>query len=479
MRTHAVTSSRRARARNRGSVLLLFALSIVALLMVMGLAVDAGVAYVASSNLSKAVDAAALAAARHTGLGDAGMKDLVQTVAETNLKSATAGGLPGTFDVVLAQPAVDTTAVRVTGQVDVPTVFFNVAGRRTIHISRDAEATRFPLDMSLVLDLSLSLDRNGAFTPMQDAAKAFVDAFSDQTDRIGLVTFSTVAKQELALHKNFKTDTKQAIGALNAIADTNMEEGLHFAKSQMDAAVPRAEASKIVVLFTDGRPTAFNDAFRIQGGSGLTRICHHNGTSFSTLDLDASGVQTHIDHGDHIGNCTADGGGDNTAIPGTCTSGNKQPWYEGTIASYISGSSWRGLFRSSDGKRVTGFTNPDCVPTLADVLSSSSSPNVQQMPDGSAVTGDNIRRIATKQTEDWASQIRAAGYTIYVIGLGNPAATAPGDTPDPDLLRRIANEDGVVDGSQPKGAMLFAPSTAELNSVFTKLADRVLTRLTR
>ena len=59
------------------------------------------------------------------------------------------------------------------------------------------------------------------------------------------------------------------------------------------------------------------------------------------------------------------------------------------------------------------------------------------------------------------------------------AAGNPLDQPDLDLLRRIANEDGIVDGSQPVGMMIFAPRPEDLDEVFAQLADRILTRLTR
>jgi hypothetical protein len=87
--------------------------------------------------------------------------------------------------------------------------------------------------------------------------------------------------------------------------------------------------------------------------------------------------------------------------------------------------------------------------------------------------------MGADQSEAWANTVRAAGYTIFTIGLGNPGATDPGDVPDLDFLRRIANEDGISDSDQPKGELLFAPSPEELSGAFATLADRIITRLTR
>lgn len=40
-----------------------------------------------------------------------------------------------------------------------------------------------------------------------------------------------------------------------------------------------------------------------------------------------------------------------------------------------------------------------------------------------------------------------------------------------------ANEGGVADGSQPRGRSYFAPSEAELEAVFNKVAQDLLVRL--
>ena len=67
---------------------------------------------------------------------------------------------------------------------------------------------------------------------------------------------------------------------------------------------------------------------------------------------------------------------------------------------------------------------------------------------------------------------------IYSIGLGNPNAKTEEEKPDLDFLRRVANEKGIVNATQPKGELMFAPTAADLGAVFTKVADRILTRLT-
>ncbi|RMF20580.1 MAG: hypothetical protein D6760_11260, partial [Deltaproteobacteria bacterium] len=229
---------------------------------------------------------------------------------------------------------------------------------------------------------------------------------------------------------------------LRAITDTNIEDGLRLGKRQLDMAPNRPTALKIVVLFTDGRPTAFSDYLRLASGPGGTGTC-------TPADLTY------------------------------CNSRSRRPaCYDGIAAAYINGSSFRGLFRPSDGAKIIGFTST-CSPIVTRNSSYRGSPAPLRMPDGSSTNGYNIRRLGIEQSEAWANAIRAAGYTIYAVGLGNPNALYPGDRPDLDFLRRLANERGIVDPSQPMGELMFAPTAADLDAAFSKLADRILTRLTR
>jgi hypothetical protein len=225
----------------------------------------------------------------------------------------------------------------------------------------------------------------------------------------------------MPVQKNFKALGKSLVDGLDAISDTNIEEGLRVAKQQLDAAAPRTEALKMVVLFTDGRATAFADNHRMPDA--------------------------------HV-----------------------PLWYDGVVSGYISGTSYRGLFQSADGQKVRRFNSG--VPELYPNNSTITSVKPKYLPGNLTVTGDNLRSVAAAQAEDWANQIRSAGYMVFTIGLGDPNGLA-GDEPDLDFLRRLANEHGIVDGDQPQGEMLFAPGPSQLNDVFATLADRIITRLTR
>jgi len=416
------TPDREFRHGERGAILLFFGASVLSLFLVAALALDLGAAYVTTTNLSKAVDAGALAGARYTMMGQSAMEEVISQVADANFGTTEDENYVPNFDVTIWSPATDTTRVRVSGSVNAPTYFSKLFGKQDIPVVAEAEATRYPLDMSLVLDLSYSLERNNAFDDMQEAANGFLDFFDDNVDRFGLVTYSTWGAEQMALQKNFKSAGQTIIDNLEAISDTNIEAGLEIAKNQLDVAFPRTEALKMVVLFTDGRPTAFSDNFRMKDG-------------------------------------------------------HDPLWYEGAVAGYINGSSYRGLFQTADGYKIDYFSSGN--PVLVSNGSGTGSPKPKYLPGGASVNGPNIRQVGADQAEVWANTLRAAGYTVFTIGLGNPDAIYEGDTPDLDFLERLANQDGISSADQPKGEMLFAPTPSELNATFAMLADRIITRLTR
>ncbi len=409
-----------------GGAIVLFALSIVVVFLVMGLAIDLGNAYVTRARLSKAVDAAAIAGAKNAGASADQIEELSMKIAEANFQ--TAKGVDYQFQITT--PATDTTRVTLTGATESNVYFSKLLGKSAIDVATVAEATRFPLDMSLVLDISYSLERNNAFDDMQEASSNFVEYFNDTIDQFGLVSYSTWAEERMALKKNFKAEGQGIIAGLVNYNHTNMEEGLRIAKAQIDAAPQREQAFKVVVLFTDGRPTAFRHNF--------------------TMDNQDDGC------------------------------GDKKPkTYDGIVAANSSGDAYHGLFHATTGYRVKAFNTSCAVSSWGGKKSIGTTPKPTKLPGNYAVNGENIRGHGVYWTEEIADDIRDAGYTIFAIGLGDPNSSFEGDQPDLDLLTRVTNMGGISDAGQPQGEMLFSPSPSELDQTFALLADRIITRLTR
>ncbi|RMF22656.1 MAG: TadE/TadG family protein, partial [Deltaproteobacteria bacterium] len=212
----------------RGVILILFVIGIIAVFLISGLVVDLGVAFVTTSKLSRATDAGALAGARHTSAGTTGIKAMAQKVAEANFSSTAVASTTGSnYTVTVDSPATDTIRVTVNGAARANTYFSRLIGKTHVDVSTVAEATRFPLDMSLVLDLSYSLQRNNAFDDMQAAATHFLDYFDDNIDQFGLVTYSTWAEEKMSLRKNFKATGKSII-AVFLISGLVVDLGVAF-----------------------------------------------------------------------------------------------------------------------------------------------------------------------------------------------------------------------------------------------------------
>lgn len=405
----------------RGSVMTLGTAAVVAVLLIVGLSVDLGTAYLSRARLYKAVDAAALAAARQTSVDEAEMRRIALQVARANYSGA---GVD--YAVTVSEEEGDATRVTVTAECDSRTSFLRLAGMSDMRVRASGEATRFPLDMSLVLDVSSSLQASNAFDDLQEAAQAFLERFDENVDQVGIVSYSVVAKVDLPLDLYFLDDGLAAIDDLEPLNYTNMDEGLRRGRGQLDAPPARSEAVKVLVLFTDGRPTAFRDVFDV------------------------------VDPPDS---------------------------YDGAIAAGGSGNGVAGLFHPVNGLKVLGFRRNGTavlVPWwwmfggfgLED-------PTPNALPGGLQVNGQNIRLVGTLQAEAQASAARAAGHSVYCIGLGNVDAEDPDDVPDMDLLARLANEHGASDPSQPRGVALLAPTSTELEEVFDTMAERILLRLTR
>ncbi len=395
----------------------LFALSVVVIFFTLGLSIDLGSAYVAQTRLSKSVDAGVLASIRNTARGDVKLRNIALKIAEANL------GIdqPVSYAVKISSPLIDTKRVSMRATIKSRTTFGVLIGKTAVDIVANGEATRYPLDLSLLLDLSYSLQRNAAFDDMQVAAKGFLNYFDDSVDQIGVATYSTWAEDKLPVQKSFQIPGSTLISGLSAISDTNISEGLRVSKTQLDGAFNRTGALKVIVLFTDGRPTAYRDTFTFNDPA--------------------------------------------------CTS------YDGVAATYISGSSFRGMFRWRDGLKVVDFT-AHCSTATRGNLSRTTSPIPTELS-MSRSAGDFIRTQGVLKAEQEANRIRQAGYAIFAIGLGNPNATNAGDVPDLAFLGRLTNEGGQVNAAQPRGEVIFAPSPAELEDSFAKLAHHLLTRLTR
>ncbi|MEZ5363465.1 MAG: VWA domain-containing protein [Bryobacterales bacterium] len=260
MQRHRIHTSR------RGQIILLFALFIGFLISFSALAFDLGYAMVVRAQLVTALDAATLAAIRYAPEGPSAMSDAAQRTFSANLP-------PGRLLVSnssISAPTItpDNGAMNVTfnGSANIPTFFARWFGTDSMTISAQTTAARRDRNIVLVLDYSGSV--SSVLPDIKQAAKAFVNSFSDQTDQVGLVIFSTSGRIDYAPTKPFKSDLNAAIDAIGSENYTNHAIGMYYAYRSLLELNDSLKDMKMneIVFFTDGRANWFPGRFNVTLG---------------------------------------------------------------------------------------------------------------------------------------------------------------------------------------------------------------------
>ena len=256
-----------------GFALVYVAVLIVLLLLFCGLAIDTGRAYMVKNQLTKAVDGAALGAARM--LNSANPRNQAAEIFTINFPQGYYGTSgdptadPNFFNVTTDE-ANAVNVVTVIATTVMPTTFMRLAPHNDVTVRGSAQATRRMVDLCLVLDTSGSLGSN--WPAVRDASRSFVQAFDEVNDRFCLITYSNGATvlQPMTTSRGFdKTAVTNAIPQNLPGGFTAMAEGLYRGWDELRT-VPSGNQSslRIIVLFTDG---AANNIPGIFDASGIAK----------------------------------------------------------------------------------------------------------------------------------------------------------------------------------------------------------------
>ena len=291
----------------KGSFIIWFTLSFALLGTFIGFALDFGRAYLEKARIARLVDSASLAAAKvlkgQTGFEndatraacDSMTMNGAPVVMSGGNSCATTQGAPMTALVeffnlpVSGGPPVR--AVRVRGEEPVPTTFLRFLGwmvpgnYSTINVVAVAEAgPERPVDLMLVLDRSGSMDAPDgagrtkiaalkcALTGQGCSGDGFLGENFTSDDRVGMTAFGkrgcgTGGSGEFMGNvcvpdKVLGSSISSIITAINGLltsGTTNTMEGLRTGKTQIANAfadLSRSATRKVVLLVTDGQPTA-------------------------------------------------------------------------------------------------------------------------------------------------------------------------------------------------------------------------------
>ena len=449
------------RRGRRGFVLLVAAAMVfLVLLPAIGLSVDVAMMYLVQMRLSAASDAASLAGARalNRGSDDATQRANAEATADTYFYSNFPSGYFGTSNAhVQNVAAIDSTSMRSitsTASVDLPLVFLRALGRDHITLQTSSKSTRRDVNIMIVMDRSGSLATSGACAPLKAAAVNFVAKFAEGRDNVGLITFATSSRVDVALSMTFKTSVTSTLNSVTCTGATNSAQALWEAYVEL-AGLAQAGALNVIVFFTDGRPTAVTENFPILTTSPCTPL-HTAPPKLGVITLAsvAQGLYTWAAPAQPLAS-------DISVITGHagCKFYTKDATYVTTDVAYAP---------------PTDYWGNSLKPANAYLAVTTSGAGF------SIATAANVQNFSTNAADNAAFRIRGgapdvnhanrtlAGVTIFSIGLGDV---------DDVLLKRIANDrsltpNPVAAGNQ--GLYVYAANATELDQAFTRVASEML-----
>jgi len=410
--------------------MVMFALMLTVLVGFTSLAVEVGRWYLAKAELSKAVDAAALAAANNISNPYVSVPTLAVDFGKENFSYGYLGtpgqGKTGAVNFVVTQPKVN--QFKVTGTVSVFPIFSALFGTQNTALGSSGTAQKNQVQIMMILDRSGSMSG----TPIADlrsGALSFLSFFDDtQTeDEMGLITYNQFASVGTPLQHNFVSPMTTQINALTATGTTNIEDALDQADGPLgfpdQTGLPGDQrVQQFIVFFTDGQANKFRGTF--------STSTYNGGNPFDAVPF-TDGTLLNPKNGSTLSGVSALPTGDGKPI-GTTSCGGGQ----------LRTTRWH-VFSSHHlfpGYPVPGYSAEYC--------------GIPQ----SALSTWWIS-TAKNMAIDHAQELRNKGIHIYTIGLGGVDRTFLGQ---------------VASGPEYE---YYAPTPAQLEALFNAVAKEIKLRL--
>ncbi len=288
---------RQLRKNQRGSFIIMTAFSLVAIFGMVALGIEVGHWYIVRAELSKTVDAAALAGAKNFSNPYLDQQSFIHEIAMANYVPGFMGteGTP-TFMTTLEE----TGKVSITASVSV----VNSVGR-VLDTSQSPSGTFDRTEVGSLgaaqlrkSEVIMILDRSGSMAgaPIEDlktASIGFLDNFEDTDDhnRFGLITFASGVNVNHPLGHYFYSPMVTAVNNLSAKGWTNVEDALRHASVMSgftnQAGLPgNQRVDQFVIFFSDGNPTAFRGQFERNGQTYDAVVSQSSHSSATLYDPD-------------------------------------------------------------------------------------------------------------------------------------------------------------------------------------------------
>ncbi|GEM_PF-3769614 len=448
--------ARRWTAGNRGQAMILLAVSFVGLLAAMGLAVDGGALFMARIRLSRAVDAAALAAALK-------LPDCCgsSTTTYTNALSYLQANESTATIESLSSP--NPGQAQLTGCADASTVFMRIVGITTTHLCATATAGFGAIDLMIAIDDTGSMDGT-EMTAVINGVRSFIYAMnmssapSDPTSaKIGLVPFrgevmgigSGLITQITPLTGDRETLLKGLGGTLGLStggghggSGTSTGVGVKYGYQELfHTPYARAAGSvdKVMIVFTDGRNQLDDSGEFCQAGFPC-------GLGIPNLSPTST---------PRLGSATATPRASFTPVPPSSTPNptwTYTPSPNPTIAPTVTKTATPNSSFTKTPTRTATPNPPSATPTFGLTPT--------QISCTDACLDREMRR--------WAQIAKNADVTIYTIGYGATQGCTGTEDVDSCLLKEVAS------GSDK---YYYASSSAVIGEAFAAIGQRIGHRL--
>ncbi len=489
------TRKSRARAGEEGAALILVTAFLIVLLLFTGLAIDLGRAYILKAQLTKAVDGAALAAARALSTTTTPERDEAIRIFRANFPS----GYMGTSSVT--DPTADpdffnktydresgANIITVRAQAMLPVTFMRLAGFDQVTVGGMGEARRRLVDLSLVIDTSASI--GSKWGDVRDAARTFINSFDSSYDRISVTLFSNGAHVSYQMPSTLGFNKTSAVNAVPSSlpgGSTAMVEGLYRGWDELRS-VPSGSQSglRVIVLFTDGCSNNVPGYYTYKGTLRST-VTGYRTYDFPYYPPDPDGM-THNDpnlEGLFYTDCTSGAPNCGRAF-GSSISQTVNPWSSTYVHPDVP---WLPATSSHANHRSSGIPTTFPLQTsmiIVDGAPQSSARGLRNLSAGKYPADIwNTNNAARNLLEIIAYTARSEYPTvgdypirIYTIGMGELLRYYLGTRPEqPEaILKRIANDKTSPDynSGQVAGKYYFAETSSDVNPAFQALRNEIV-----
>ncbi|MFM0088495.1 VWA domain-containing protein [Paraburkholderia sediminicola] len=448
-----------AHKRQKGSISIIVAVSLVALLGILGLAIDSGLGYMIRARLDAATDGAVVAAGQAVTRGNNQSEQTTNATQAANaffsanypagfLGSTATGGTPSVvFD------SKGTVTIGMSAQAQVPVTFMQTLGFKVLNVSASSQVIRKTLDMAFVIDTTGSMATDPTEPPIVRAnAISFLNSFDITNDRVALMHFAfgtiidTPFKSDSSRGFERATMTSQ-IQKYSFSGSTNSSEAFWNARNQLNQ-LQNPSSLRVIVFFSDGAPNSFASAFTF---ANQANPCNNpvgtNKVVGTMASPDSNGKMTGLWHADQL----------QTQLNPLC--------YNSDLAKNSS------KFIPS----LPAFYNAH-NPTDTTFPIITNSPRVVT----AAVTYQNVNRASRNLLEAMAADARNNNIYVFTLGLGQPLVqpAGPDNELGQDVLKCMANTPDSLprcyNSKQPVGVYCHAATPADLAPCFSQLASQIL-----